>query len=171
MKYAHVRTEAVLPSGRGMLTRGTLYWEQWKGWQRGKKILAEPSAASLGVQLHVWVLLVEVLRVSGVGRGVASHSMRVYSRFLSQHLNYYFRKRAICASRFLRIRNTLPFFLLFGMFFWRCCCCCCCCYCWLCCLCLCACPLCICIWMRRGNICSLLWGAALAYAVRVGNHF
>lgn len=112
MKYAHVRTEAVLPSGRGMLTRGTLYWEQWKGWQRGKKVLAEPSAASLGVQLHVWVLLVEVLRVSGVGRGVASHSMRVYSRFLSQHLNYYFRKRAICASRFLRIRNTLPFFFI-----------------------------------------------------------
>lgn len=103
-----------------MVTRGTLYWEQWKGWQRGEKVLAEPSAASLGVQLHVWVLLVEGLRVSGVsgvGGGVASHSMRVYSRFLSQHLNYYFRKRAICASRFLRIRNTLPLFLLFGMFF------------------------------------------------------
>lgn len=56
-------------------------------------------------------------RVSGVDGGVASHSMRVYSRFLSQHLNYYFRKRAICASRFLRIRNTPPLFLLFGMFF------------------------------------------------------
>jgi len=42
--------------------------------------------------------------------GIFLHSMRVYSRFLSQYLNYYFRKRAICATRFLRIRFILfPF--------------------------------------------------------------
>lgn len=46
--------------------------------------------------------------------GVALHSMRLYSRFLSQHLNYYFRKRAICASRFLRIRYFFSsFFYIF----------------------------------------------------------
>lgn len=41
------------------------------------------------------------------GWGFSLHSMRVYSRFLSQYLNYYFRKRAICATRFLRIRFIL----------------------------------------------------------------
>lgn len=114
MKYAHVRTEAVLPSGRGTATRGTLHWEQWYGWQRGEKVLAEPSAASLGVQTAC--MGAACRGVSGVDGGVASHSMRAYSRFLSQHLNYYFRKRAICASRFLRIRNTPPIFYYLACF-------------------------------------------------------
>lgn len=108
MKYAHVRTEAVAKWDG--VDEGDFILGDWMGGGGGSgRVLAEPSAYNC----------MYGSRVPGVGGGVASHSMRVYSRFLSQHLNYYFRKRAICASRFLRIRVLCCcfLFLLFGMFF------------------------------------------------------
>lgn len=173
MKYAHVRTEAVLPSGRGTATRGTLHWEQWNGWQGEEKVLAEPSAASLGVQTAC---------MGAACRGVAGRGYRVstgawlrtacgfivdfyHSIWIIISGSALFAHRAFCGYEIRRLffyyLACFLAMLLLLLLPVQC----------LCCLCLCACLLCICIWMRRGNICSLLWGTALAYALRVGNHF
>lgn len=120
MKYAHVRTEAVLPSGRGTATRGTLHWEQWNGWQREEKVLAEPSAASLGVQTAC---------MGAACRGVAGRGYRVstgawlrtacgfivdfyHSIWIIISGSALFAHRAFCGYEIRRL-----FFLLFGMFF------------------------------------------------------
>lgn len=77
MKYAHVRTEPVLPSGRGR--RGGLYIGNsgMGGRGRGKYSLSPRRLAS-AYKLHVWVLLVEGLPVAGIGcrrgRGFAQHA-------------------------------------------------------------------------------------------------
>lgn len=78
MKYAHVRTEAVLPSERGTATRGTLHWEQWNGCGGRRKYSLSPRRLASAYKLHVWVLLVEGLPVAGIGcrrgRGFAQHA-------------------------------------------------------------------------------------------------